>query len=341
MRRSLLLVWCLLLFGALRTAAGREEGISHASHNMLIAAERGETQRVIDYLTINGVPLNTKNNFGVSAIIFAANNGNVDLVQALVGIGAKIEDRSNNWRTPLLCASYWGHYDCVQYLTSVGANIAATDIEGMTPLMAATKNGNIEVVQLLLDRGADPLAKNVFNGTAMTIAQIQRNTDMISILQPYFVEEDTETNPYTIMRRIIWRELGILFTVSLAEAGRLYASLLAFREDFSTVYYPGLCEKAQQLQADLYPTLVNLPTQIQKEYVPWMLHTAAEWQTLLAAKSNELYPVLIAEMESWRAIVEPYTGPLTAPGPAAKQAVDAGGTCGEGEASCQSGHGSG
>jgi hypothetical protein len=65
LRRSLLLVVCFLLFGALCIAAGRVEGISHASHNMLIAAERGETQRVIDYLTINGVPLNTKNNFGV------------------------------------------------------------------------------------------------------------------------------------------------------------------------------------------------------------------------------------------------------------------------------------
>jgi hypothetical protein len=61
MRVSLLLV-ALLLYCSFGRAA---EGISHASHNMLIAAERGETERVIDYLTKTGVPMNTKNNYGV------------------------------------------------------------------------------------------------------------------------------------------------------------------------------------------------------------------------------------------------------------------------------------
>ncbi len=41
------------------------EGISHASHLMLIAAEKGDTKTVIDYITVTGVPINVKNNYGV------------------------------------------------------------------------------------------------------------------------------------------------------------------------------------------------------------------------------------------------------------------------------------
>lgn len=41
------------------------EGISHSSHLMLKAAEKGDTKTVIDYITKTGVPLNVKNNYGV------------------------------------------------------------------------------------------------------------------------------------------------------------------------------------------------------------------------------------------------------------------------------------
>jgi hypothetical protein len=43
----------------------RGEGISHASHLMLKAAEDGDTEKVIDYVKNVGVPINVKNNFGV------------------------------------------------------------------------------------------------------------------------------------------------------------------------------------------------------------------------------------------------------------------------------------
>jgi hypothetical protein len=32
---------------------------------MLVAAENGDTKTVIDYITVTGVPMNVKNNFGV------------------------------------------------------------------------------------------------------------------------------------------------------------------------------------------------------------------------------------------------------------------------------------
>jgi len=249
------------------------EGISHASHNMLIAAQNGETEKVIDYITINGVPMTTKNNYGVSAIIFAANNGHLDLLEALVDIGADIEDRSNNWRTPLLWSSFWGHYECVEYLVDVGANISAFDTEGMTALQLATKNGNAKVVQFLLDSGADPLARNAFNGTALTIARIQNNTLLLSILEPYY-PPDPETNPYLIMLQIIRREAVILSVVFVAEVERIYTNVVVnleiFRNDMNDVYIPWLRKQYDELDfqhiQDTYIPLLNEQVEKAKAY---------------------------------------------------------------------------
>lgn len=55
-----IMVLCLISF---RSAVS--EGISHSSHLMLAAAEKGDTKTVIDYITITGVPMNVKNNYGV------------------------------------------------------------------------------------------------------------------------------------------------------------------------------------------------------------------------------------------------------------------------------------
>jgi hypothetical protein len=158
-----------------------------------------------------------------SAIIFAANNGHLELLKALIEVGANKEDRSNNWRTPLNWAAHWGHYECVEYLVGAGANISTFDSKGMTPLMSATLNGNARVVQFLLDHGANPLSKNVYNGTALTIAQVQNNTVLISLLEPYYPEETSDSSPYVIMYNIVVAEMGELADLLYRETLRMCA----------------------------------------------------------------------------------------------------------------------
>lgn len=162
-----------------------------------------------------------------SAILFAANNGHLDLLKALVQVGANIEDRSNNWKTPLNWAATWGHLSCVKYLVSAGANISTYDAKGVTPLMAATQKGDVEIVQYLLDQGADPVVKNVFNGTALSIARIQNNTQLISLLEPYY-PEDEETSPYVIAFHLLKAEAIKLSEVVVQECARIWKDVLAY-----------------------------------------------------------------------------------------------------------------
>ena len=107
------------------------------------------------------------------------------------------------------------------------------DTKGMTPLMAATFNGNAQIVQFLLDNGANPLAKNVFNGTALSIARVQNNTELISILEPYYPPEP-DNSPYVIMYNIILVELEKLGEVLLREASALYADMRVYADALQT-----------------------------------------------------------------------------------------------------------
>jgi len=192
---------------------------------MLKAAEDGDTDKVINYLKVKHVDKRTRNNYGVSAIIFAANNGHLGLLKALVDIGDDIEDRSNNGRTPLHWASLWGHFPVVEYLFDIGANISSTDVTGMTPLMCAVYNNQREIVSYLIQQGANPTVRNNYDGTCMSIAVVQRNQAMIDLLQPYFRDSPIDSSPYVLAVQIIYKEVKIFYNV-------LQDELITFRHDF-------------------------------------------------------------------------------------------------------------
>lgn len=105
-----------------------------------------------------------------------------------------------------------------------GANISTYDAKGVTPLMAATQKEDVEIVQFLLDEGANPLTKNIFNGTALSIARIKNNTQLISILEPYYPEEE-ETSPYVIAFQLLKSELVKLSEVLVQESTRVWKEM--------------------------------------------------------------------------------------------------------------------
>jgi ankyrin repeat protein len=81
---------------------------------------------------------------GYSALSIAALLGNADIVQALLGAGALVDDKSEMGMTPLLLASGEGHIAVVKTLLSAGADINHRDEFGRTPLLAAIQKGKRE-----------------------------------------------------------------------------------------------------------------------------------------------------------------------------------------------------
>jgi len=116
---------------------------------------------------------------GLTALHFAARQGAMRTVQALVELGAKVDATSPADRTtPLLIATINGQFDIAKYLVDHGAGPNLASSAGTTPLFAALnvewapkmfypqprahlqqEISYLDLMKAMLDKGADPNAR--------------------------------------------------------------------------------------------------------------------------------------------------------------------------------------
>ncbi|KAJ8353142.1 hypothetical protein SKAU_G00207090 [Synaphobranchus kaupii] len=93
---------------------------------------------------------------GQTALMLAAEQGSLEIVQELIKRGANINlDDVDCW-TALISAAREGHVDVVKELLANNANLEHRDMGGWSALMWAAYKGCIEVARLLLEKGANP-----------------------------------------------------------------------------------------------------------------------------------------------------------------------------------------
>jgi ankyrin repeat protein len=115
---------------------------------------------------------------GMTALLFAARDGNLEAVQALVEAGADIDRVSGgDASTPIVIAIANGHYTVGKYLLDQGADPNRTNLDGLGPLFATVnmryapvswapnpptdqeKVDSLELIRELLEAGAEPNAR--------------------------------------------------------------------------------------------------------------------------------------------------------------------------------------
>lgn len=131
--------------------------VSEAQHQALLERARSR--------------LREPDNGGLTALHFAAREGDLESVRALVDGGADVNQTSEYGWTPLLTATQNRYYRLAMYLLDHGADSNIANKGGWNPLYIATDNRNIEggdcptrkpdlphmdLIQRLLDEGADP-----------------------------------------------------------------------------------------------------------------------------------------------------------------------------------------
>jgi ankyrin repeat protein len=149
----------------------------HDGTPLLVLAAREKSDQVAAALIANPkTDLEALDKAGENAMMLAALNGDVNLVQLLISKDAEVNKKG--W-APLHYAASNGQDEVAKLLIDHSAYIDAGSPNGTTPLMMAARGNHITTVKLLLDEGADATIKNQLGLTALDFAKRYRAPDVV------------------------------------------------------------------------------------------------------------------------------------------------------------------
>lgn len=133
--------------------------IGAADTRVADAARDGDRAAVRNLLR-DGADVNAPHGDGMTALHWAAMNGDAEMTDVLLHGGASLVSRTRLGRySPLALAAEAGHGAVVTALVKAGADVNAADTSGTTVLMLAAASGDVETVRALVDGGADVHAR--------------------------------------------------------------------------------------------------------------------------------------------------------------------------------------
>lgn len=182
--------------------------------NLIMSASKGHINNVINLLNreadINAVTID-----GISALMYASENGDIDMAKLLLSYGASPDQKPYNGVTALINACQLNHYEIAEYLITNGANVNLEDENGVSaihyalaynykdlakmmlfykadfrkpdkngtpPIITASFNNSLESIQLLIDNNVDLNTTDKQAYTALMISCQEENTEIVNLL---------------------------------------------------------------------------------------------------------------------------------------------------------------
>ncbi len=130
-------------------------GVNAAESPIADAAARGDRDAVMALLK-KAADVNAAQGDGMTALHWAAMNGDAELAEMLIVAGANVRATTRlGTYTPVYLASQQGHAAVLQALIAAGADVKGGTPNGTTPLMVAAASGSVEAVKALVENGAE------------------------------------------------------------------------------------------------------------------------------------------------------------------------------------------
>ncbi|HEX2579125.1 MAG TPA: ankyrin repeat domain-containing protein [Rhabdochlamydiaceae bacterium] len=148
---------CHLLVGA---GADTKAYDNQGATPLFYAFYGSEKESVVRYFTEElNVKVNLMDNSERTPLILAALNNHSKSIELLVAAGAQIETKGEFGGTALYHAVKNGSLEAAKVLLKLGAQLETRDEDSFTPLMAAVFNNNGTLIRFLLKAGADKHAR--------------------------------------------------------------------------------------------------------------------------------------------------------------------------------------
>ena len=128
---------------------------------------------------------------GFTAIIMAAWKGHFEIVEYLLTFNPNLNDETERCQTALILASTMGYVDIVRLLLVKGADPNRKSVGGNTALMSACRRGHVEIAEMLMTGGANVNDKNQMGKTSLMMASSEEIVDcLLSNGAITFVDEE-------------------------------------------------------------------------------------------------------------------------------------------------------
>jgi ankyrin repeat protein len=160
-----------------------EQGARKRGLDLKVAAADARHWWETGSVPLRATPLASEPSTSLPSLFSAAKNGETEIVETLLGLGADVEARDGEGGTPLIIAAYAGHNEVVDALLANGSDVNALDKQGSTAIMYAARNGHTLIVESLLAKGAEVNVQATNNGcTALVLAAAWGRTKIADAL---------------------------------------------------------------------------------------------------------------------------------------------------------------
>lgn len=140
----------------------------------------------IKLLLSTGVDVNVKDDYGRTALTFAAQSGHIEVMRLLIDNGANVNTIDKCGTSALLFAIGRSDADpkIIELLIAAKADVNIKDRYGKTPLMWAIKCPKAKyIVEKLINAGADVNARDIYNKPVITMAKIYDQLEVVELLK--------------------------------------------------------------------------------------------------------------------------------------------------------------
>jgi uncharacterized protein len=131
----------------------------------------------------NKVDVNASESDGTTALHWAVQREDADLVDRLIKAGAKVNTKNDYGSSPVSEAALNGNLAILEKLLTAGGDVESPNADGQTALMILARTSNVEAARLLISRGANVNAVEKFHEqTALMWAAAENQPLMVKEL---------------------------------------------------------------------------------------------------------------------------------------------------------------